>query len=79
MFCFAVHPLAFGALAGLGRAAFLSGYRHPGYQLPQAFQRIEDVAFVGRVREARLLPSALSGKVAGVPFTGLVALNLRGE
>ena len=40
---------------------------------------LENVAFVGRVREARLLPSALSGKVAGVPFTGLVALNLRGD
>lgn len=40
---------------------------------------LEDVAFVGRVREARLPPSALSGKVAGVPFTGLVALNLRGD
>jgi uncharacterized protein involved in outer membrane biogenesis len=40
---------------------------------------LEDVAFVGRVREARLLASALSGKVAGVPFTGLVALNLRGD
>jgi hypothetical protein len=40
---------------------------------------LEDVAFVGRVREARLLPSALSGTVAGVPFTGLVALNLRGD
>jgi hypothetical protein len=58
----------------------------PDADLSLALQRVllgrtdlEDVGFVARLREGRLLPSALSGKVAGVPFTGLVALNLRGE
>ena len=38
-----------------------------------------DVGFVARVREGRLLPSALTGKVAGNTFAGLVALDLRSE
>ena len=40
---------------------------------------LADVGFVARFRAGRLLPSALTGKVAGVPFAGRVALNLRGE
>ena len=38
-----------------------------------------DVGFVARVREGRLQPSALTGKVAGKTLTGLVALDLRSE
>jgi len=38
-----------------------------------------DVGFIARVREGRLQPAAFSGKVAGVPFAGLVGLDLRSE
>ncbi|MFZ4535774.1 AsmA family protein [Propionivibrio sp.] len=38
-----------------------------------------DVGFVANIREGRLQPSTLTGKVAGVPFAGLVALDLRSE
>ena len=37
-----------------------------------------DVRFVGRVGAGGLLPSTFSGRVAGAPFSGLVALDLRG-
>jgi len=37
-----------------------------------------DIRFVGRVRAGGLLPSTFSGKVAGAPLRGLVALDLRG-
>jgi len=37
-----------------------------------------DVRFAGRVRAGGLLPSTFAGKVAGEPFSGLVALDLRG-
>ena len=37
------------------------------------------VGFAARVREGRLLPSSVEGAVAGAPFTGQVALDLRGE
>ena len=37
------------------------------------------VGLAARVREGRLLPSSVEGKVAGAPFVGLVALDLRGE
>ncbi|EXI88964.1 MAG: putative protein involved in outer membrane biogenesis [Candidatus Accumulibacter sp. BA-94] len=36
------------------------------------------VHFAGRVRAGGLLPSSFAGKVAGAPFSGLVALDLRG-
>lgn len=38
-----------------------------------------DVGFAAHVREGRLLPSPVAGAVAGAPFTGQVALDLRGE
>ena len=38
-----------------------------------------DVGFVANIREGRLQPSAITGKVAGKKFTGLVALDLRSE
>jgi hypothetical protein len=40
---------------------------------------LADVGFVARLREGRLQPSTLTGKVAGVPFAGLAALDLRSE
>ena len=40
---------------------------------------LRNVGVVAHVREGRLQPSALSGKVAGVPFAGLVGLDLRSE
>lgn len=40
---------------------------------------LADVGFVAKIREGRLLPSAITGKVAGVPFAGLVGLDLRSE
>ncbi|MEF8753143.1 MAG: AsmA-like C-terminal region-containing protein [Accumulibacter sp.] len=36
------------------------------------------VRFAGRVRAGDLLPSSFSGKLAGAPFSGLVALDRRG-
>jgi uncharacterized protein involved in outer membrane biogenesis len=37
-----------------------------------------DVGFSARVRDGHLPPSPLTGKVAGAPFAGLVAVDLRG-
>jgi uncharacterized protein involved in outer membrane biogenesis len=46
-----------------------------------AFGNIDAMAvgFTARVRDGRLLPSAVTGKVAGAPFKGLVALDPRGQ
>lgn len=38
-----------------------------------------DVGFAARVREGRLPPSPVAAQLAGAPFEGLVALDLRGE
>ncbi|HQR55580.1 MAG TPA: AsmA family protein [Burkholderiaceae bacterium] len=38
---------------------------------------VEDLAFVARSRDGRLLPSALTGKVAGTPFAATLDLDLR--
>jgi len=40
---------------------------------------LADVGFVARTRQGRLLPSPLSGKLAGAPFTGLIEVDLAGE
>ena len=40
---------------------------------------LEDIAFVARTRDARLMPAALTGKLAGAPFHADVALDLHGE
>ena len=40
---------------------------------------LEDIAFVARTRDARLLPAAVTGRLAGAPFTAEVALDLHGE
>ena len=38
-----------------------------------------DVGFAAHVRDGRLAPSPIAATVAGTPFEGLVALDLRGE
>ena len=38
---------------------------------------LEDLAFVARAREGRLLPSTITGKLAGAPFTASVELDLK--
>ncbi len=40
---------------------------------------LEDLAFVARTREGRLLPMSVTGKVAGAPFTAGVELDLQAE
>jgi uncharacterized protein involved in outer membrane biogenesis len=40
---------------------------------------LEDLAFVARTREGRLLPISVTGKVAGAPFTAGVELDLQAE
>lgn len=40
---------------------------------------LADVVMSARAREGRLLPSPASGRLAGAPFTALVALDARGE
>jgi len=40
---------------------------------------LADVAFVARTRDARLLPTSVTGKVAGAPFTASLELDLHGE
>jgi hypothetical protein len=40
---------------------------------------LRDVGLSARIRQGRLLPSPLRGRVAGTPFDGVVELDLRGE
>jgi uncharacterized protein involved in outer membrane biogenesis len=40
---------------------------------------LRDATFTGRIREGRMTPSPFSAKVAGVPFAGAVAIDLRGQ
>ena len=40
---------------------------------------LEDLAFVARTRDGRLLPSSVTGKVAGAPFTASVELDPAGR
>jgi uncharacterized protein involved in outer membrane biogenesis len=40
---------------------------------------VRDATFTGRIREGRMTPSPFSAQVAGVPFSGAVALDLRGQ
>ncbi|MCU0922961.1 MAG: AsmA family protein, partial [Burkholderiaceae bacterium] len=40
---------------------------------------LEDMAFVARSRDARLLPVAVTGRLAAAPFTAEVTLDLHGE
>ncbi|EXI69745.1 MAG: putative assembly protein [Candidatus Accumulibacter adjunctus] len=58
----------------------------PDIDLDLALQRVilgrsdlQGVRFAGRVRAGGLLPSTFSGRVAGAPFSGLVALDQRGR
>src|SRR5262249_18312811 len=51
-------------------------------QVKQVFLRrgaITDVSFNGHIREGRMWPSPFSVKVAGAPFTGAMAIDLRGQ
>ncbi len=40
---------------------------------------LEDLAFVARTRDGRLLPSSIAGKVAGAPFTASAELDLQAQ
>jgi len=40
---------------------------------------LEDLAFVARTREGRLLPMSVTGKIAGAPFTAGIELDLQAE
>jgi len=40
---------------------------------------LENVAFVARTRDGRLLPSSVTGRIAGAPFAASVELDLRSE
>jgi uncharacterized protein involved in outer membrane biogenesis len=40
---------------------------------------ITDVSFSGHIREGRMWPSPFSVKVAGTPFSGAIAVDLRGK
>ena len=40
---------------------------------------ITDVSFTGHIREGRMWPSPFSVKVAGMPFSGAMAVDLRGQ
>ena len=40
---------------------------------------VTDASFNGRIRDGRMWPSPFSAKIAGVPFSGAMALDLRGQ
>jgi AsmA family protein len=40
---------------------------------------VRDAVFTGRIRDGHMAPSPFSARVAGVPFSGAVALDLRGQ
>jgi uncharacterized protein involved in outer membrane biogenesis len=40
---------------------------------------VTDAFFSGRIREGRMPPSPFAAKIAGVPFSGAVAVDLRGQ
>ena len=40
---------------------------------------VTDASFSGRIREGRMTPSPFAANIAGVPFSGAVALDLRGQ
>jgi uncharacterized protein involved in outer membrane biogenesis len=48
-------------------------------QAGSAPRDLRDATFNGRIREGRMWPSPFAAKVAGVPFSGAVALDLRGQ
>jgi AsmA family protein len=69
--------------AGSAAPAFSAVFSLPDADVDVALQRLqlgrtdlEDLAFVARSRDARLLPLSVSGRVAGAPFTARVALDL---
>jgi uncharacterized protein involved in outer membrane biogenesis len=48
-------------------------------QAGSAPAEVRDASFTGRIRGGRMTPSPFSAKVAGVPFSGAVAVDLRGQ
>lgn len=40
---------------------------------------VTDASFTGHIREGRMTPSPFAANIAGVPFSGAVALDLRGQ